>query len=95
MGIFASYKGYLPVYFKGYRIFGTPYTSLSSYHNYYSTYYLHKVGFFLLFTDAFDREYRLAFTRLSAGELKRLQRDDRPRTDNVMWCRKVFMDLEV
>ena len=51
--------------------------------------------FYFLFTDAFDREYRLAFTRLSAGELKRLQRDDRPRTDNVMWCRKVFMDLEV
>ena len=24
MGIFANYKGYLPVYFKGYGIFGTP-----------------------------------------------------------------------
>ena len=50
---------------------------------------------FSSFLDAFDREYRLAFTRLSTGELKRLQRDDRPRTDNVMWCRKVFSDLEV
>ena len=28
MGIFADYKGYLPVYFKGYGIFGNPYTSL-------------------------------------------------------------------
>ena len=30
MGIFVSYKGYLPVYFKGYGIFGTPYTSRTS-----------------------------------------------------------------
>ena len=29
MGIFVKiYKGYLSVYFKGYGIFGTPYTSL-------------------------------------------------------------------
>ena len=31
MGIFAIlYKGYLRVYFKGYGIFGTPYTSLNN-----------------------------------------------------------------
>ena len=46
-------------------------------------------------SDAFDREYRLAFTRLSPGELKRLQRDDRPRSDSVMWCRKVYSDLDI
>lgn len=45
--------------------------------------------------DAFDREYKLAFTRLSSGELKRLQRDDNPRSDVIMWCRKVFSELKI
>ncbi|XP_033751078.1 C-myc promoter-binding protein-like [Pecten maximus] len=45
--------------------------------------------------DAFDREYRQAFNRLLPMEVKRLQRNDRPRKTKVIWCRKVFGELEV
>ncbi|XP_061172987.1 DENN domain-containing protein 4C-like isoform X2 [Saccostrea echinata] len=45
--------------------------------------------------DAFDREYRQAFNKLSHMEIKRTQRDDRPRKTRIIWCRKVFGDLEV
>lgn len=45
--------------------------------------------------DAFDREYRQAFNKLSHMEIKRTQRDDRPRKTRVIWCRKVFGELEV
>ncbi|XP_060579637.1 C-myc promoter-binding protein-like [Ruditapes philippinarum] len=43
--------------------------------------------------DAFDREYKMAFSRLSPGEMKRLQRDDKPRTASVQCCRRVFLEL--
>lgn len=46
-------------------------------------------------TDAFDREYRQAFNKLSHMEIKRTQRDDRPRKTRIIWCRKVFGELEV
>lgn len=45
--------------------------------------------------DAFDREFRTAFLKLSQMEMKRTQRDDRPRKTKVIWCRKVFGELEV
>lgn len=45
--------------------------------------------------DAFDREYRQAFNKLSHMEIKRTQRDDRPRKTRIIWCRKVFGELEV
>ncbi|KAK3096746.1 hypothetical protein FSP39_002860 [Pinctada imbricata] len=45
--------------------------------------------------DAFDREFRLAFQKLAPMEMKRTQRDDRPRKTRVIWCRKVFGELEV
>ncbi|XP_053405869.1 C-myc promoter-binding protein-like isoform X2 [Mercenaria mercenaria] len=45
--------------------------------------------------DAFDREYKMAFSRLSPGELKRLQRDDKPRSPAVQCCRRVFLELQL
>ncbi|KAL4227448.1 DENN domain-containing protein 4B [Mactra antiquata] len=45
--------------------------------------------------DAFDREFSIAFSRLSQGEIKRLQRDDKPRTPMIQCCRRVFADLEL
>ncbi|KAK7491704.1 hypothetical protein BaRGS_00016960 [Batillaria attramentaria] len=46
--------------------------------------------------DAFDREYALAFEeKLSAAEIRRLQPDDKPRSNFVQWCRRVFCELEV
>ncbi|XP_052793201.1 C-myc promoter-binding protein-like isoform X2 [Mya arenaria] len=45
--------------------------------------------------EAFDREYKMAFSRLSPGEMKRLQRDDKPRSPLVQACRKVFSELDL
>lgn len=45
--------------------------------------------------DAFDREYRGAFVKLIGAELKRLQRDDKPRSMLVQSCRNAFGRLEV
>lgn len=46
-------------------------------------------------SDAFDREYKAAFNRLTPAEVKRLQRDDKPRSLAVQCCRKAFSDLEM
>ena len=54
------------------------------------------VIYFYLVLDAFDREFAHAFEeKLSAAEIRRLQKDDKPRTANVQWCRRVFSDLEI
>ncbi|CAL1526082.1 unnamed protein product [Lymnaea stagnalis] len=45
--------------------------------------------------DAFDREYGGAFTKLPTAEVRRLQLEDHPKSDNIIWCRKVFAELEV
>ncbi|KAL8562639.1 hypothetical protein ACOMHN_011211 [Nucella lapillus] len=46
--------------------------------------------------DAFDREFTMAFEeKLSAAEVRRLQADDKPRSLNVQWCRRVFSELEI
>lgn len=52
-------------------------------------------GLVCFLTDAFDREYKMAFSRLSPGEMKRLQRDDKPRPTAVQCCRRVFLELEL
>lgn len=41
-------------------------------------------------TEAFDREYRLAFDDLSPEQLKALHKIDRPPNSNVQWCLKCF-----
>uniref|UniRef100_A0A4W5PKT9 DENN domain containing 4C n=1 Tax=Hucho hucho TaxID=62062 RepID=A0A4W5PKT9_9TELE len=41
-------------------------------------------------TEAFDREYRLAFDELSPEQLKALHKIDRPPNSNVQWCLKCF-----
>ncbi|XP_064618735.1 C-myc promoter-binding protein-like isoform X2 [Lineus longissimus] len=45
--------------------------------------------------DAFDREYRFAFQRLSSREMSRIQPNDRPPNVGVIWCRKIFSDLKL
>ncbi|XP_063045135.1 C-myc promoter-binding protein-like isoform X3 [Engraulis encrasicolus] len=40
--------------------------------------------------DAFDREYRLAYDRLSAAQVKMTHNCDRPPSAGVMECRKTF-----
>ncbi|XP_067665838.1 C-myc promoter-binding protein-like isoform X2 [Haliotis asinina] len=45
--------------------------------------------------DAFDREFSLAFDKLNPADIRRLQNDDKPRGEGVIWCRKVFGELEV
>ncbi|XP_071110635.1 C-myc promoter-binding protein-like [Haliotis cracherodii] len=45
--------------------------------------------------DAFDREFSLAFDKLNPADVRRLQNDDKPRGEGVIWCRKVFGELEV
>lgn len=42
------------------------------------------------FTEAFDREYRLAFEELSSEQLKALSPIDRPPSNSVQWCLKCF-----
>lgn len=47
-------------------------------------------------TDAFDREFALAFDeKLVPAEVRRLQTDDKPRSINVQWCRRVFSELDI
>lgn len=41
-------------------------------------------------TEAFDREYRLAFDELSPEQLKALHKIDRPPNTNIQWCLKCF-----
>ncbi|ESP01334.1 hypothetical protein LOTGIDRAFT_230663 [Lottia gigantea] len=45
--------------------------------------------------DAFDREYLKAFDQLHHGEKRHLQTNDRPCTDHVVWCRRVFNELKL
>ncbi|XP_070177502.1 DENN domain-containing protein 4C-like isoform X1 [Littorina saxatilis] len=46
--------------------------------------------------DAFDREFALAFDeKLVPAEVRRLQTDDKPRSINVQWCRRVFSELDI
>ncbi|XP_077989167.1 C-myc promoter-binding protein-like isoform X2 [Glandiceps talaboti] len=47
--------------------------------------------------DAFDREYEIAFERLieeywGPKQLEKLQEDDKPLSDAVFWCRKIFSE---
>ncbi|XP_041375007.1 C-myc promoter-binding protein-like [Gigantopelta aegis] len=45
--------------------------------------------------DAFDREFNLAFAKLTSAEQRRLQPNDKPKTDRVICCRRAFGDLEI
>ena len=55
-----------------------------------------KLGFFLcVFSDAFDREFQLAFEKLTPAEQRRLQPNDKPKSDRVICCRRSFGDLEI
>ncbi|XP_050402671.2 C-myc promoter-binding protein isoform X3 [Patella vulgata] len=45
--------------------------------------------------DAFDREYKKAYKQLHHAELRQLQDNDKPRSDHVVWCRRVFNELEL
>ena len=62
---------------------------------------LHLFGTFVLidcvviFVDAFDREYRLAFSQLGHRDLARLRVYDRPPNNAITWCRRIFSDLEL
>ncbi|XP_052281049.1 DENN domain-containing protein Crag-like [Dreissena polymorpha] len=44
---------------------------------------------------AFDREYKMAFSRLAQNEVKRVQRDDKPRSPLVQACRAAFQELNM
>lgn len=41
-------------------------------------------------TEAFDREYQLAYSELSAEQLKTLSHIDKPPGLSVQWCVKCF-----
>ncbi|KAF6020013.1 hypothetical protein EB796_000285 [Bugula neritina] len=45
--------------------------------------------------DAFDREYKLAFKRLELTDKLHLTKSDAPPSPTVMWCRKLYGNLEV
>ena len=49
----------------------------------------------LHFVDAFDREYRLAFSQLGHRDLARLRVYDRPPNNAITRCRRIFSDLEL
>ena len=50
----------------------------------------------IMLSDAFNREFAIAFEEnLSAAEKRRLQLDDRPRSQGVVWCRRAFSDLDI
>lgn len=40
--------------------------------------------------DAFDREYKMAYDRLTANQVKNTHNCDRPPSTGVMECRKIF-----
>ena len=56
---------------------------------------LYNFTIFLIFVDAFDREYRLAFSQLGHRDLARLRVYDRPPNNAITWCRRIFSDLEL
>ncbi|XP_078591803.1 C-myc promoter-binding protein-like isoform X3 [Branchiostoma floridae x Branchiostoma japonicum] len=43
--------------------------------------------------DAFDREYKLAFSRLSEDLQAMTQEDDKPPSARTLWCRRIFSSL--
>lgn len=50
---------------------------------------VHKGGFSVS-ADAFDREYKMAYDRLTANQVKNTHNCDRPPSTGVMECRKIF-----
>lgn len=50
---------------------------------------VHKGSLFIS-TDAFDREYKMAYDRLTANQVKNTHNCDRPPSTGVMECRKIF-----
>ncbi|XP_014667941.1 PREDICTED: LOW QUALITY PROTEIN: DENN domain-containing protein 4C-like [Priapulus caudatus] len=44
---------------------------------------------------AFDREYRLAFRSLGSKHLAKLQNDDLPPSNAIIWCRRMLTELEL
>ena len=50
---------------------------------------------YLLSSDSFDREYRLAYSRLGRNDVVRLRPSDKPPTRATVCCRKVFRDLDL
>lgn len=47
-------------------------------------------GCLFISTDAFDREYKMAYDRLTANQVKNTHNCDRPPSTGVMECRKIF-----
>lgn len=45
--------------------------------------------------DSFDREYKRAFNDLSPRDAKSVRGSDRPPNMRVLWCRRLFGDLEL
>lgn len=45
---------------------------------------------FSISADAFDREYKMAYDRLTANQVKNTHNCDRPPSTGVMECRKIF-----
>lgn len=43
-----------------------------------------------IFTDAFDKEYKMAYDRLTPSQVKSTHNCDRPPSTGVMECRKTF-----
>lgn len=50
---------------------------------------------YLIFVDALDREYKMAYSLLSQRELARLRRSDGPPKPTTVNCRRMFGDLEL
>lgn len=46
--------------------------------------------FIIISADAFDREYKMAYDRLTANQVKNTHNCDRPPSTGVMECRKIF-----
>ncbi len=49
----------------------------------------------MLVADSFDREYKRAFNDLSPRDMTRVRVNDRPPNMTVLWCRRLFGDLEL
>ncbi|XP_074649748.1 C-myc promoter-binding protein-like [Tubulanus polymorphus] len=45
--------------------------------------------------DAFDREYRHAYHQMNFRDRNKLQHNDKPPSNGVVWCRKIFRELEL
>lgn len=54
------------------------------------TFLLISPSLYFVSIEAYDREYQLAFEKLSPEQLKVLSPIDRPPSNSVQWCLKCF-----